>query len=382
MKVLVIFPFDLAGQGGAETASTTLIRGLAAAHQDLIVISPESSAWVPPANVVNIPLPFKRINDPWTGLLFLYRNKWAIFETVWNQHVDLIHVPYFDIPASLPYTLKKWFPKVPLVITVHGAITNQHEYCRWHWSWKEPIRQSLRVRPLLYFEKKSIAAADKVIVISNSLSFVREDAVIIPDAVDLDLFNPNIKPALIRWKKYLVICSARLSPEKGQDILIRALSFVPEQIRKDIGVIFIGNDYLTLKKELTTLAINLGVESRIAFLDPKPYAEMPGIYKAANIIVVPSRQESLGMVIIENLALGNIVIASAVGGIPEIIQNGENGWLVSPDNPKELAEIITLVLKYPERNIPIKKNAIETAKKYSIESVTEQTFAVYREAVS
>ena len=102
-----------------------------------------------------------------------------------------------------------------------------------------------------------------------------------------------------------------------------------------------------LRAQLEELVRSLGIEERIKFLGWQERPEIVKLLHGSEAIVLPSRSEPFGIAIIEGLACKKPVVATTVGGIPEIIENGENGILVEPDNPAVLAEALITVLRDP-----------------------------------
>jgi glycosyltransferase involved in cell wall biosynthesis len=126
----------------------------------------------------------------------------------------------------------------------------------------------------------------------------------------------------------------------------------------------------------------LHLDEFIHFLPAQPYESIPGFYKAADLIVIPSLSESFGLAILENMALGNVVVASNVGGIPDLIKDKKTGVLVPPANPQLLAEAIILALTDAHLRENIKKNAIEKAKKYDIQAIVPDIERCYRKTMN
>ncbi len=123
----------------------------------------------------------------------------------------------------------------------------------------------------------------------------------------------------------------RLSPEKGVDIGIRALEALPGWRLVVVGD---GDE----RGALEALAAARGVGDRVRFegWSATPWALNPGF----DVLAVPSRAEAFGLVIVEAMFAGVPVVASAVGGIPEVIEDGVNGILVPPDDPAALAAAV------------------------------------------
>ncbi|NQE54750.1 Trehalose synthase [ANME-1 cluster archaeon GoMg3.2] len=96
------------------------------------------------------------------------------------------------------------------------------------------------------------------------------------------------------------------------------------------------------------------------------------------MLVLLSLSESFGIVNLEAMASGLPIVATSVGGLPEIIKEGKNGFLVEPQNPKEIAEKVSMILRDDELRERISKNNKERAKEYSWEGAVERLEEVYR----
>lgn len=143
-------------------------------------------------------------------------------------------------------------------------------------------------------------------------------------------------------KELTVLTVAGIEPRKGLDVLVKAVSLLPKEIKVIIKGSIRDNTYMN---KLMNMIRMLGIEDRVTFItDIVNYDNLVSYYRSADIFVLPSREESLGVVILEALHCGVPVIATSVGGIPEMIENGVNGILVKPDDPKELADSIVMLL--------------------------------------
>jgi glycosyltransferase involved in cell wall biosynthesis len=129
-----------------------------------------------------------------------------------------------------------------------------------------------------------------------------------------------------------VLAAGRASAEKGFDVLVRALAELPE-VRATL--VTGGPDRADLEAQVGAA----GIATRTTLRDPMPRAELLDLVRGHHVVVVPSRQEGLGLVALEALALGRPVVASAVGGLPEVVGEGD-GRLVAPDDPSALAAAI------------------------------------------
>jgi glycosyltransferase involved in cell wall biosynthesis len=157
------------------------------------------------------------------------------------------------------------------------------------------------------------------------------------NGVDVESFFPHGPcidgPALV---------VARLSPEKDIATLIRAIAAAHAQgkaIRLDIA----GDG--TCREELRALATSLGLESAVRFLGQQQ--DVPGLLRAASLFVLPSITEGISLTLLEAMATGLPVVATAVGGNAEVILDGVTGRLVPPGDPQALARAMIDVLERP-----------------------------------
>lgn len=251
-------------------------------------------------------------------------------------------------------------------------------YCRIRVSSKEPFRQLLRIAPGKYYEAQSVRASDYVITVSKELEHeckeIRKDDRIatIPNGINLRHFPQKE----FRLPVFAILCSGRIFAEKGQVFLVKAL---PE-ILKHINAIvyFVGDKEPEYFKKLVDRATEDNTLKNIFFMGSHKYADMPSLYRKADIIVGPSLNETFGMAILENMALGNIVVASDVGGIPNLINDGINGILVEPQNPHALSKAIIRGLIDVELRHTIWENAPRKAAMFDIQKTVEMVEKIYR----
>ena len=165
---------------------------------------------------------------------------------------------------------------------------------------------------------------------------------------------------------------------KGLSTLIEAA-----KILEEIGVLYdywiVGDDpkmYIYEEK-----CKSLGIREQFNFLGWKSQDELLSLYRAADIFVMPSLEEAFGVAILEALAAGLIVVSSSVGGIPEIISNNKNGYLIEPDNPQELAKRLVHITNNPEEAQKIIEEGYKTVKQFTVEKMVEQTYKIYSDVL-
>ena len=144
-----------------------------------------------------------------------------------------------------------------------------------------------------------------------------------------------------------LVVVGRLSAIKGQDTAIRAAALV-RAAGHDVTLTLVGDcypGYESVEEGLRDLAGRERVDQVTVFTgfqDPAPYVA------GADVVLVPSRVESFGLVAVEALLLGRPVVAARTGGLREVIRDGETGLLVDADSPRELADAVIRLLADPE----------------------------------
>ncbi len=170
----------------------------------------------------------------------------------------------------------------------------------------------------------------------------------------------------------------RLSDVKGQDHLIEAMKHVLAKIHQ-AQLVIIGEG--RMKEGLINLADRLKISGNIFFI-PRAY-NMKEALSIMDVFVMPSLKEGLGLALMDAMASGRAVVASNVGGIKTLIQDGYNGLLVPPGDDLALAEAILKLLADPDKRKYLGNNAREFIKNnFSLEKMVSQTEKVYLECVA
>lgn len=158
----------------------------------------------------------------------------------------------------------------------------------------------------------------------------------------------------------------RISPEKGVDVAIRAVALLRDQgieVEFDIA----GGHSPEYEPELHDLSADLGIHERVDFLGSLDISQLKGFYAGLDVLVVPSVwEEPAGLVLVEGALAGVPLVASRVGGIPEIVRDPEEALLVPPDDPAALAMALRRTLTEPEESAARAKRAKERAQSFRI----------------
>ncbi|MCX6819798.1 MAG: glycosyltransferase [Candidatus Adlerbacteria bacterium] len=217
-----------------------------------------------------------------------------------------------------------------------------------------------RMLPLWPLFTRAFTKADVVQPLSNFLgAWARARGytgplVLIPNGVDVEKFSGIAVP----HEGTVLITTSRLVHKNAIDDVIRALPLLPQNVVfKILGT---GPDETALR----ALAKKEGVESRVKFLGYVPHDDMPRYLHTADIFIRPSRSEGQGASFIEAMAAGLPIIATAVGGIPDFLQDGETGFVVDVDSPQSIAAVVGHMIENPEEMGRVARQGQELSKSY------------------
>jgi len=217
--------------------------------------------------------------------------------------------------------------------------------------------------------------------------------VVIPPGVDTSRFYPiptdEAREALgIPSCDCLLLFVGRIEPLKGVDILLKALRILDD---RDICVCLaiIGGDPNTDPEtqsaemaRIKAVREDAGLEDLVTFLGKRDQDHLPYYYSAAEAVVVPSHYESFGMVALEAMACGTPVVASEVGGLAFLVQDGVTGFTVPVDDPHALADRLALLIQDPPLRARLGEQAHDVAQQYAWENIAARMLAVYGQEIT
>lgn len=220
------------------------------------------------------------------------------------------------------------------------------------------------------FLKFKVGKISKIVVINSGLNLDRYRQAVIDRVKVKEEFS-------VQENEFLVGMIGRLEPVKGPQYFVEASTLVCKEFPQT--KFLVAGDG-RLKPELEFQARRLGVYDRFIFTGWRE--DIPEILPILDILVLPSLNEAVGRILIEAGACGIPVIASRVGGIPEIVKDNQTGVLVAAGDPPRLAEAIILLLKDRERRLRMGENARAWVDgKFSAENMADKFAKVYEELV-
>ena len=234
-----------------------------------------------------------------------------------------------------------------------------------------------------YILKRIFNSADKLIstsyIMANEIKkYTQKTISVIPFGIDTEKFKPVEKE-----KSDIVKIGVIKSLERfyGIEYLIHAVKILLDKGITNIRLFIIGKG--SLETELKELSKELGLNDYILFTGAKQYSEIENYHNMLDIGVYVSVAESFGVSQLESLSCGVPVIASNVGGIPEVVIDGETGFLVPPKNPEKTADaIIKLVLNRNLRDEMGKKGREFVIAKYSWNDCIDKLISEYKSLMS
>ena len=164
----------------------------------------------------------------------------------------------------------------------------------------------------------------------------------------------------------VILFVGRIQPLKGPDVAIRALY----ELGRDDALLLIvggasGNEGDGELARARQLVDELGLHERVHFVPPQPHHILSSYYRAADVVIVPSRSESFGLVALEAAACGVPVVASAVGGLQSLVDHGQTGFLVQRRDPAQFAAAINRILDDPLLAASMSVASAARAKQYT-----------------
>ncbi|HEV7899230.1 MAG TPA: glycosyltransferase, partial [Planosporangium sp.] len=216
--------------------------------------------------------------------------------------------------------------------------------------------------------------------------------------VDLDRFSPppaGAAAARLAARRrfglppdaHVVAFVGRIQPLKAPDVLLRAAAELrardPETAGRLVVAVCGGPSGTGLERPaaLIELAGDLGISDAVRFLPPQSGEALADLYRAADLVAVPSYNESFGLVALEAQACGTPVVAAAVGGLVTAVRDGVSGVLVDGHDPADWAATIGRLLRAPEQRARFGHAAVAHARNFSWNRTACGLLAVYREAL-
>ena len=291
------------------------------------------------------------------------------------EKVDILHSHGYKGNILFGF-LPRFVRRFSMVSTLHG------------WTWNGGMN---RMRIYEWLDSLSLSNVDRVITVSSAmknhprLKNRRGLALdVVPNGIPLVSDIPGndaaeLNPEIIAFCRqgFTIGAIGRLSPEKGFDALLEVVSTLSAQ-GADIRLVILGEGGGRSSLEKTVR--KLGIENRV--LMPGYVQDAKQYLSLFSLFAMPSLTEGLPMVLLEAMQAGVPIIATRVGGIPDVLQEGRCGLLIKPDCPEELERGITNVMQNPEIvEERVKAAGLRVADTYSSRAMAEKYQVIYQSVV-
>jgi D-inositol-3-phosphate glycosyltransferase len=320
--------------------------------------------------------------------LGLYRQLPEVYRTIDHYRAtegrdyDVIHSHYWLSGRVGQWLSATW--RAPHVITFHtlGRMKN----CTGSGDMEPDVRIANEKRLAQTCDRAVVATDQERRHLVRSYGIGDERIRVIPLGVDLKRFKPGERRAA-RWRlgisqqESILLYVGRFVALKGIDRLIGALSHVQHPFATRL--IMVGGDgrRSPTTRSLMRLAMDLGVGDRITFVGRRAHARLSDYYNAADAFVMPSHYESFGLVILEALACGTPVVATPVGIVPQVVENGLNGTIVDGVDPCYLAAGIDALLLRQKRSPIAPRKIRQTVLRFDWSKIVSSVIGAYRQLI-
>ncbi|WP_353931817.1 glycosyltransferase family 4 protein [Okeanomitos corallinicola TIOX110] len=368
IKTRILLMIDDATLGGGQMHVFLLAKYLDKSQFE-VSIATESQGWLfDTASALNIPLHQLNISNKIT---------WKSFKNV----QELLIKNHFDIIHTHGGTAGFWGRLVGKISSKSSKII--HTYHGLHYLNQNSIKSKIfkLIDQLLLLITNQIICVCKADYVSGlAAKVVAPNAyTIIYNGIEIDKFSSNLdqqkarKIFNIEPEKIIFGNVARLHPQKGHKILLQALAKIVNSYT-NTHLLIVGDG--EIREELIKIAQELGIKNHVSFLGAR--SDIYEFLSAIDIFVLPSLWEGQPIALLEALAMGKPCIASNVNGIPEIINNGINGYLVNPNDVDNLYELMTSLILDKQKFEQFSVNGkITVSDMFSAQNMADKTAQVY-----
>ncbi len=297
------------------------------------------------------------------------------WRVVRSERVELIHAHWVIPTGLIGVVVGKYLSRKPVVITAHRADITVF-----------PQKSKLARLAAKFVLRKAdyIVAVSEVLKekIRREYGIGEEKMTVINMGVNKHLFKQREKKA-VRQKlglpktSKIVLFAGGLIRVKGLAYLMHSAVQIIKA-KHDTLFILVGTG--SLEEQLKDTVLKLGISAQVRFVGERPHAEVPLWINSADVVVLPSFDEGLPMLIMEALASGVPVVATCVGGTPEVIKDSRNGFLVEPRNVDDLAKKITSLITDDHLYKNVAENC-KLPKECDMESNARRMVEIYSEAL-
>lgn len=278
-----------------------------------------------------------------------------------QNDIDVLHLHNFD--AALVGVMSSRLGSTPItVVTRHHSDAHHLLAKRWH------IRIDRAVASLAHGVIANSRSTRDVIVNAEGIS--PSKVRVIYNGIVPERFQSVSAADALRLRRdlgiadrFVVTVPARLYELKGHAYLIAALPQILQAVGPGFVVLFVGSG--PEEAQLRDSVSRLGLDEHVRFLGHRP--DMPHVLAGSDLMALPSLTEPFGIVVVEGMAAGKAVVATKVGGIPELVDHGRTGLLVPPRSSAALADSIIALVRDPDLRAAMGAEGAKRAGRFTID---------------
>ncbi|UCC72698.1 MAG: glycosyltransferase family 4 protein [Gemmatimonadota bacterium] len=274
------------------------------------------------------------------------------------READILHAHTFASAVPSLSTVRRY--RRPLVLTLHTShFLMRASKPRWRRIFTRIIRSTDYL----------LATSEEILNVALEI-YQHPRSEVMTNAVDTDRFAPRAGREAKGRRR--IVVPRRLFPKNGVEYLVRAMPLIAAELDVEARIVGDGPE----RQKLTALAAELGVAERIEFLGARSNAEMPELLCDADLAVIPSLMEATSIAALEAMSCGLPVAASAVGGLPEIIDGGV-GSLFKPADAEALAGAVIALLERHDLRALGQEGRRRVVENWSINRMVERHLEIY-----
>lgn len=362
----ILYVINQLGIGGAERQLLYLVRNLDRTQfSPLVCVLTTSTELATEFRSAGIPVVVFRRLSPKFDLSKLLR----LIILLRKVKPDLVHS--FMTTANIYASLAGRFVHTRVIVSERNAEPNKPALRRW----MECV--SIRRAACLIANsqagasriiRRGVMPKEKVFVIHNGIDLTRFEA--LPDSITV-----RIKFGLCSDIPIVGIVGTIDGERKDHLTFFQAMHVLDQQYGQQVQILCVGTG--PMLQQVRDLVHKLGLEERTVFTGIRE--DVPEIMRGLDVLVSSSRWEGMPNVIMEAMAAGRPVVATAVGGTPELVKHGETGFLVPPGNPSALAAAVLRVLEHPNLAFQMGQAGRRRIEQYfTVEKMVRSTEAIYQ----
>ncbi|MBU0512919.1 MAG: glycosyltransferase [Chloroflexi bacterium] len=289
---------------------------------------------------------------------------------IWQENPPALLHTHLYHAGILGRLVARWVQISPVIVHQHGPEHNRSGFRTW------------LDRQFSHWVTRYVTTCEAVSHILETREGISDQQI---ETISNGILEPERRIPPTRPKDWLapegyvsVVCVGRLSPEKGQDLLLQALAKLKKQ-NMQVYTVFIGDG--PQRDQLSTDVVRLDLQNRVSFLGIR--SDVYDWLFNADIFVLPSDWEGVSLAILEAMAASLPVVATAVGGTPEVVLDGVTGLLVPPRDPDALAKAILRLLGDPGLRLRMGQAGRERVEKhFAISETVRKTEALYQKLLA